>query len=179
MRVVAGTARGRRLEAPDGRGVRPTGDRVREALFNRLGSWDVVVGAVVVDLFAGTGALGIEAWSRGAAAVTFVERDRRHVQVLRRNLGVVGFRHADVVVADATTWRPAGRVDLVLADPPYAFDAWPILLADLTADLVVAESDRALEAPPGWELIRSDRYGQTVVTCLEPSAIGEADDSSG
>src|SRR3954451_2504981 len=86
MRVVAGEARGIRLVAPKGLDIRPTSDRVREAVFNALGSLGAVEGATVVDLFAGTGALGIEALSRGAAHATFVDRDRIAVDTVRRNL---------------------------------------------------------------------------------------------
>ncbi len=172
MRVVAGRARGRRLVAPAGRDVRPTSDRVREAVFNALSSQDRLVGATVVDLFAGSGAMGIEAWSRGAAAVTFVERDPAALGAIRANLATVGVDGARVVAADVTTWAGAGEpVDLVLADPPYAFSdaGWAALLGRLRAEAVVAESDRAVAAPPGWEVLRCRSYGRTVVTVLGQS----------
>lgn len=171
MRVIAGQLRGRRLEAPAGRGTRPTSDRVRQSLFNSLQSRIDLDGVVVVDLFAGTGALGIEAWSRGAARVTFVERDRAALAALRRNLATLGLDGDDtqVIAGDASGWRPVDgeRVDVVLADPPYEFDAWERLLAGLHAGLVVAESDRPVSAT-GWEPVRVRTTGSTTVTMLEP-----------
>lgn len=166
MRVIAGSARGRRLEAPGGRSVRPTSDRVREALFNALGSLDLVRGAEVVDLFAGSGALGIEALSRGAAHVTFLDRDPEALRVVRTNLELTDLadratvRRADVLSTPAAELR----ADLVLADPPYEFDEWSALLARLVDAVVVIESDRVIEVPLGWEVLRQRRYGGTVVT---------------
>jgi 16S rRNA (guanine966-N2)-methyltransferase len=111
MRVVGGVARGRRLRAPSGEWIRPTSDRVREAIFNVLGSLGGVEGATVVDLFAGTGALGIEALSRGAAQVTFVDRDPVAAATIRDNLATVGLAEAshDVVRAAALGWLEHGR----------------------------------------------------------------------
>ncbi|MEO1060086.1 MAG: 16S rRNA (guanine(966)-N(2))-methyltransferase RsmD [Actinomycetota bacterium] len=171
MRVIAGQLRGRRLEAPPGRGTRPTSDRVRQSLFNSLESRLDLGGAVVVDLFAGTGALGIEAWSRGADHVTFVERDRSALDALRRNLATLGIDRdrTRVVAADAGRWRPGAdeSVDVVLADPPYAFDGWEQLLVGLRAGFVIAESDRPIAAA-GWEPVRVRNHGSTTVTMLEP-----------
>lgn len=171
MRIVAGELRGRLIEAPPGRDTRPTTDKVREAVFNALGSLDVVRDAVVADLYAGSGALGIEALSRGAAEVVFVERDRAALRVLRANLENLGLadrarvQHGDVLAL-------AGRVsaDLVLADPPYEFEAWGELLAKLDAGFVVAESGRSLEDlsdQDGWRSVRAKRYGRTWVTFFE------------
>jgi 16S rRNA (guanine966-N2)-methyltransferase len=169
MRVVAGELRGRQIAAPAGTSTRPTTDRVREALFNALGSLDVVVGATVVDLFAGSGALGIEALSRGASYCTFIERDATALRVLRENLATLGLAdRSRVVPADATvavTSLPA--VDLVLADPPYGFADWAALLDPLDARLVVLESSRSVELPDGWELVRERRYGRTYVAFAE------------
>lgn len=122
MRVVAGSAAGRRLEAPPGSGTRPTGDRVREATFNSLGSLGLVQDATMVDLFAGSGALGIEALSRGASEVTFVERDARAVRVVRANLNTVGLTEpAEVVRAEALAFLESTTRtwDVALLDPPY------------------------------------------------------------
>ena len=94
MRVVAGLAGGRRLQAPAGRKVRPTSERVREALFNALGSMDAIAGATVLDLFAGTGALGIEALSRGATTATFVDADPRAIAAIKANLQATGHGRA-------------------------------------------------------------------------------------
>src|SRR5947209_17627021 len=156
-RVVAGIARGRRLDAPPGAATRPTADRVREATFNALGSLGAVEGATVLDLFAGSGALGIEALSRGAVAATFVDDDARALAVVRRNLEACGLAdRATVVRSDAVRFA-AGRVDLVLLDPPYAFDddAWARLLGGLDAAVAVIESDREVAVPAPWRVLRS------------------------
>lgn len=147
--------------------MRPTSERVREALFNSLGSLDAVEGATVVDLFAGTGALGIEALSRGAASATFVDADLHAVRSIKDNLRITGLGerarvvHLDVFrfLADA----PAA-VDLAFADPPYAFDEWPRLLAALPARLVAIEARSHVALEPGWRALRSKRYGDTVIT---------------
>ena len=173
MRVVAGTARGRRLRSPEGETTRPTADRVRESVFNALFSQGRVDGAHVVDLFAGSGALGIEALSRGAAHAWFVESDRSAVAVIEDNLDTLGFRaSATVIHAEVTTALASGfadPADLVLADPPYAFDDWAGLggaLAPLVDDdgLLVAESGAPVDLGPAWEKLRERTYGGTVIT---------------
>jgi 16S rRNA (guanine966-N2)-methyltransferase len=167
MRVVAGSARGRRLVSPAGVSTRPTADRVRESMFNALHSLAVVEGATMVDLFAGSGALGIEALSRGAAFCTFVEPLRAALYAIRRNLAVTGLSEAARVVASSAEAYLAGRpepVDVALCDPPYAYDGWDELLARLPAGFAVMESDRALALPEGWALTWTRRYGSTVVT---------------
>lgn len=168
MRVVAGSVRGRTLVAPTGDRTRPTGDRVREAMFNSLGSLDALRGATVVDLFAGSGALGIEALSRGAEHCTFVERDRSAVTALSHNLRVCGFEaRSTVMTSDVmTAVAHIGHADLVLADPPYSFDRWADLLAAVDSSLFVLESDRELEPARDWDVLRSRRYGRAVVTIL-------------
>jgi 16S rRNA (guanine966-N2)-methyltransferase len=172
MRVVAGEQRGRTLIAPKGKDVRPTADRVREAVFNALNSLDGIEGATVLDLFAGSGALGIEALSRGATHATFVDKDRQALETVRANLeatGLVG--KATVRQADAMTFE-APAVDLALLDPPYALAAtdWTGLLDRLDADLVVIESDRVVELPARWRVLRSKRYGGTVVLIARQDA---------
>jgi 16S rRNA (guanine966-N2)-methyltransferase len=170
MRVVAGELRGRLFEAPPGLDTRPTTDKVREAVFNALGSLDLVRDATVADLFAGSGGLGIEALSRGAAHVTFVERDRAALRVLRDNLRALGLeRSSKVVPGDAVVLAAGLDVDLVLADPPYDFDRWSELLAATRADFVVAESGRPLDdlSIDGWTVTRSKRYGRTWVAFFE------------
>ena len=170
MRVVAGSARGRRLRAPPGGTLRPTRDRVREAVFSMVASRDALAGAAVADLFAGTGALGIEALSRGASAATFVERDRTAVETIRANLASTGFaERATVVHGDVLRWLEEGRaVDLALVDPPYSFDAWERLAARLQAGLAVFESDRELDLGDRWDVLRVRWYGGTVVTIAHP-----------
>jgi len=183
--VIAGTCRGRRLVAPDGPSTRPTSDRVRESIFNSLSSMDAVVDAVVWDLFAGSGALGIEALSRGARHVTFVEDQAPAIRAITANLRSCGFEdRATVVRADARSWSggvgPAGAgrsgapPDLVLADPPYSFQEWPQLLDRLPACLLVAESTAPLDLGPRWRLVRERAYGTTVVVFAAPAVPQEA-----
>ena len=173
MRVVAGELRGRRINAPLGKKTRPTTDKAREATFNALGSLGVVVGARVIDAFAGSGALGIEALSRGAEHCTFIERDREALEVLRENLETLGLVEKSTIVRGdvMTNIALVRNVSLVLADPPYEFKQWRQILADVACDLVVAESDRDmnLELPAiiGWEVTRVKRYGRAYVSFLQ------------
>ena len=172
MRVVAGVAGGRRLQAPAGRKVRPTSERVREALFNSLGSLDVLAGAGVLDLFAGTGALGIEALSRGAASATFVDADARAVAAIKENVRATGLAErsrvvqADVLryLADRQGRADAAGFDIAFADPPYAWDEWPALLAVVPARIVAIEARSHVALSAEWHPLRSKRYGDTVVT---------------
>jgi 16S rRNA (guanine966-N2)-methyltransferase len=183
--VTGGIFGGRTLVAPAGRGVRPTTDRVREALFARLGSLD---GARVLDLYAGTGALGIEALSRGAASAVFVERARTSLTALERNLrtldllGASRILRQDVAAGIATLGREALRFDLVLLDPPYETDeAERALLALVAAGVLapgavlVVERSQRHDLPPitGLVLLDERRYGDTVVARL-----GAADDDA-
>ena len=169
MRVIAGEFGGRKLVAPEGLTTRPTTDKVRQAVFNSLTSMGVLDGAVVADLYAGSGALGIEALSRGAERCVFVERDRAALKALRANIETLDIAdRSQVVATDVMAWVPAMRhVDIALVDPPYTFDAWPALLGLLDVSLVVAESEHSVEAPEGWSQVRSRRYGRTWVTVLE------------
>jgi 16S rRNA (guanine966-N2)-methyltransferase len=179
--VTGGILGGRTLVAPAGRGVRPTTDRVREAIFARLGA---IGGARVLDLYAGTGALGIEAISRGAASVVFVERERASLDALRRNLAALGLGEGarivarDAAAAVAELGRAGDRFDLVLLDPPYgtgederalrAAVAARILASG--AVLVVERSRRhALPPIPGLVLQDERRYGDTIVSRLAPA----------
>ena len=170
LRVVAGTARGLRLLAPPGVTTRPTADRVREAVFNSLYSMGAVEGATVLDLYAGTGALGIEALSRGASEAVFVERDPGAVKVLRTNLETTRLvARATVMAADADSAidelnKSGRRFDLALIDPTYDFDAWPELLSRVPAAVFVIESDRPVEVGPTLNVRHRKRHGGTVVT---------------
>jgi 16S rRNA (guanine966-N2)-methyltransferase len=175
MRVIAGRLGGRRLSAPRGRTTRPTSDRVREALFSMLGP---IEDASVLDLFAGTGALGIEALSRGAAGALFVERDAAAVATLKDNLARLELAEprARVRVGDALaalrSARGAGETyDLVFVDPPYSQlrDFERELSALLSAVLapggrVVVESDRRAPAELPLTVARRKRYGDTTIT---------------
>jgi 16S rRNA (guanine966-N2)-methyltransferase len=164
MRVVAGRYGGRTLKAPRGRAVRPTADRVREALFSILGPLD---GVRVLDLFAGTGALGIEALSRGAVACVFVDVDTRPVEANLEALGI----GAEVRRGTALSALKAGdQYDLVLLDPPYrdAARLGPQLTEALPPVLgasarVVSESDRRHPLDLGLPLLDERRYGDTLI----------------
>jgi 16S rRNA (guanine966-N2)-methyltransferase len=175
VRVIAGTHRGRRLVAPAGSSTRPTSDRVREALFSILGPVD---GLAVLDLFAGSGALGIEALSRGAARAVFVERAPAALAALRANLEAIGAdpTAATVLAGDArralrTARRSRDTYDLVFLDPPYA--QVRLLAGELSRALpgvlaaharVVAESDRRSPLDIDLPVIDERRYGDTLIT---------------
>jgi 16S rRNA (guanine966-N2)-methyltransferase len=175
MRVIAGRLGGRRLKAPRGRVTRPTSDRVREALFAMLGD---VQGASVLDLFAGTGALGIEALSRGAGKAVFVERDTAALATLQANLADLGLgpdeaeiRRGDALGVLRTARTRAETYDLVLIDPPYRrAGAWgrelPVALESLLAPRarVVVESARRASLHIPLEVERERRYGDTSIT---------------
>jgi 16S rRNA (guanine966-N2)-methyltransferase len=167
MRVVAGAYKGRRLQAPRGTGTRPTADRVREALFSILGD---ISGVRVLDLFAGTGALGIEALSRGAASAMFVERDPHAIAALKRNLEAVGASEATVRRQDALGFLTAegGTYDLVFVDPPYDSAAalsqslserLPAVLTDNAR--IVTESDKRKPLDLALPLRDERTYGDT------------------
>jgi 16S rRNA (guanine966-N2)-methyltransferase len=174
MRVIAGRLGGRRLQAPRGRATRPTSDRVREALFAMLGALD---GASVLDLFAGSGALGIEALSRGAAQAVFVEHDAAALRSLSANLDALGLapplvqvHRSDALAALQTARRREETYDLLFIDPPYsqAHDWGPELSAALPpllrpAARVVVESDRRAPLQLELELERERRYGDTSI----------------
>jgi len=147
-----------------------------------LESQDAIKGATVWDLFAGSGALGIEALSRGASQVTFVEHSRRAVSAARANLAKLGYgpERANVACAEVLKWvhgletgpsrGPAqgAKPDLVMADPPYAWRAWPALLGGLgdLAPLVLIETDGEPELPPPWYTVKAKRYGSTLVSLV-------------
>jgi 16S rRNA (guanine966-N2)-methyltransferase len=172
VRVIAGRWGGRRLAAPRGAETRPTADRVREALFSILG--DHVQDAQVLDLFAGSGALGLEALSRGAAAATFVDSAPAAIAALKANLETLG-ADAEVHRADAVRFLRAApgkarHYDLVLLDPPYRLaarlgrelsEALPAVLAP--SALVISESDRRAPLPLDLPLKDERRYGDTLI----------------
>jgi 16S rRNA (guanine966-N2)-methyltransferase len=178
-RIIGGTAGGRRLTTPRGTHTRPTSDRVREALFSAVESWcGTLTGLRVLDLYAGSGAVGLEAWSRGAGVVTLVESDRRTAAVVRANAEAIGCPRAQVLAApvSATLARPpAAPYDLVFSDPPYPLPTSAVE-ADLVAlgehgwlapgALVVVERSfrgEALTWPDGYEPARDRRYGETLL----------------
>ncbi|MBS1870488.1 MAG: 16S rRNA (guanine(966)-N(2))-methyltransferase RsmD [Actinobacteria bacterium] len=180
MRIVAGRYGGRRLSAPPGSATRPTSDRVREALFQRLGPLD---GLAVLDLFAGSGALALEALSRGAARVTLVDNGPAAIKAIRANASALGLTsaQADVRRQDARAFLRSARVagheyDLVLLDPPYRLAAElgrelsPLIAAVLApGGRVVSESDRRmpLDLDPDLPLTDERRYGDTLIRTHE------------
>jgi 16S rRNA (guanine966-N2)-methyltransferase len=184
MRVVAGIYKGRRLAAPRGRSTRPTADRVRESVFNLLGP---VEGARVLDLYAGSGALGIEALSRGAAAATFVDSDARAVSAVRANLERLEIEQARVVRASAPSFlrsaaRAGERWDLAFCDPPYrlaprlAPELGKLLPPVLEAQArIVCESSHRQPLRLGLPLLSERRYGDTVIaiySCADAETAG-------
>lgn len=176
-RIVAGVAKGRRLAVPD-KGTRPTSDRAREALFSSLAALLELAGARVLDLYAGTGAVGLEALSRGAAQAVFVEDDRTAVEVLRRNVAGLDLPGAEVVrrrVAAFLATEPPSPSELVFADPPYALPDTELaeVLAALAGNgwlaasaVVVIERSARSGAPP-WPAqvtpLHERRYGEGVL----------------
>jgi 16S rRNA (guanine966-N2)-methyltransferase len=178
LRIIAGSRKGARIFAPKGRDTRPTGDRVREAAFNLIGPVDAMR---VLDLYAGSGAMGLEALSRGAESATFVESDRAAAETIVRNLEKLGFAGATVLRDDAprklTADAAAGRrYDLVLIDPPYGdlVGLLPMLSANLPAivesdGLVVIESSARDEPELPLRMRTSRRYGSARVTVFEGS----------
>ncbi|WP_300268731.1 16S rRNA (guanine(966)-N(2))-methyltransferase RsmD [Microbacterium sp.] len=183
-RIIAGKARGLRLDVP-GTGTRPTSDRVRESLFGALESADAIAGARVLDLYAGSGALGLDALSRGGASDDLVERSRAAASVIRRNLHVVtkamGTASARVHESGVGAFlgRVTGPFDLVFSDPPYDVDDQqmtadllalaPLLSADA---IVIIERTRRSAAPEaiGLEVFREKQYGDTALWWLQPVA---------
>jgi len=189
LRIVAGKLGGRRIAAPPGRGTRPTSEKVRAALFNALERWLALDGARVVDLYAGSGALGLEAFSRGAAHVVFVEDDRRTAAALRdtlkelavpREQGEVAAQKSLAWLARAASAPPAGPpTDLVLLDPPYAageveaalgaLAGWAGLAAGALI-VVEASAKHRFAVPPALEVVRAKRYGDTQLVFLRRAA---------
>jgi 16S rRNA (guanine966-N2)-methyltransferase len=184
-RIISGSAGGRRLQTPPGAATRPTSDRVREALFSRLEHRGLLEGTNVLDLYAGSGALGLEAASRGAALVLLVESSKAAAKVIRANIAVVaraGVRLVGDTVERALGAGPPGgiRMDLVLIDPPYDLpeDALASVLEALVerawlardAFVVVERSSRSPQPrwPKGLELSGEKRYGETTVWFAEP-----------
>ena len=175
MRITSGVFGGRNLFVPKSDAIRPTQDRVREALFSILQC--EIAGAAFLDLFAGTGSVGLEALSRGAASATFVEMNAKHLEVLRSNVGAMAqAARTDVVRADAYRFMAAYSgpgFDIAFADPPYALGeekGYASVLATLAGrgvvkpgGLFVAEmtSVQKAEETPGWELLRDRTYGKT------------------
>lgn len=189
-RIIAGEARGLRMDVP-GSGTRPTSDRVRESLFGALESADAIAGARVLDLYAGSGALGLEALSRGSETLDLVERSRPAAAIVRRNAAVVtkALGHSLARVHESAVQsflkRAAGPWDLVFTDPPYDLDD-AAMTADLTAlapllsadAIVVIERARRSTAPDtaaaGLEVLREKTYGDTTIWWAQPTAASQS-----
>jgi 16S rRNA (guanine966-N2)-methyltransferase len=177
IRLIAGRARGRRLAVPDVKGVRPTPDRVREALFSALEARADLDGARALDLFAGAGALGLEAWSRGAASVVLVEQAPRVVRTLGANVDAAGASGAARIVRAPVERYLAGSptpFDLVLMDPPYTAGAVGGTLSALTGGWLAPEAYVAIDHTPAESFdlpapltpAFERRYGDTFLTIL-------------
>jgi 16S rRNA (guanine966-N2)-methyltransferase len=178
-RIIGGAAGGRRIKAPAGQATRPTSDRVREALFSAIESWcGSLQGLRFLDLYAGSGGVGLEAWSRGAGVVTFVESDRRVARLITENAHGLGLAKAHVLaapVAATLAGPPSAPYDVVFLDPPYPLDAAEVdtTLACLAGNgwlvpgalVVVERSVRSPEPtwPEGFTDTRSRKYGETVL----------------
>ncbi len=170
--MIGGSSRGRRHPARLPAGVRPTSDRVREAHFDMLGARGGVEDRSVVDLFCGSGALGAEALSRGAASVTFVDHDNDALAAVRANLDAAGLAGAplELVRAELPGWLGRSRAfDVALCDPPYSFVDWSTLLGSLHASVAVLESSGPLDVPDTWAVTKQRRYGGTLVTVVRPA----------
>lgn len=185
-RIIGGAVGGRRIATPRGAATRPTSDRVREALFSAVESWcGSLHGLRFLDLYAGSGAVGLEAWSRGAGVVTLVEQDRRTAALIAENARSLGFARANVVTAAVTTTLrkpPSAPYDVAFLDPPYPLGE-PELADDLAslvahdwlvpgALVVVERSGRSPQPdwPAGLEGGRSKRYGETTLWFAESGA---------
>ena len=178
-RIIGGAAGGRRIQTPRGVSTRPTSDRVREALFSTVEAWcGSLHGLRFLDLYAGSGAVGLEAWSRGAGVVTLVEQDRRTAHLIVGNAKALGFGKADVVagsVSAALLRQPAAPYDVAFLDPPYPVDDETVAsaLQDMVdrdwlvpgALVVIERSSRSPEPawPPGFTDVRHKRYGETTL----------------
>jgi len=173
MRVTGGIGRGRRLKVPAGLRVRPTANKVKQALFNILG--DRVEGAAFLDLYAGVGGIGIEALSRGAAHVTFVDVSRDSLAIIKQNIEQTGFSAQALVAAskaEAFLRKPSGPYDVLFLDPPYGVEIAPLLeliggSGILKSDsIVIIEHFKKQPSPEkagGLALYRESRYGDTVL----------------
>jgi len=182
MRIISGASKGRKLVTPKSQSLRPTSDRVKESIFNILGG--EVEGKLVLDLFAGTGNLGIEALSRGAKKAVFVEKGRQALRLIQRNVIQIGLeRRVEIIPRDASRaigilkWR--GEIfDLIMMDPPYEKGLIKRTLTKLNShpiyhvnSILIIEHDRREPLPSileGWNLIRERRMGDTVISFLTP-----------
>jgi 16S rRNA (guanine966-N2)-methyltransferase len=175
VRIIGGTWRSRLVRFADRPGLRPTPDRVRETLFNWLGQ--DLTGRAVLDLYAGSGALGFEAASRGARSVVMVERDATSARALKDACAALEAHQVEVVRADALEFalRARTQYDVIFLDPPFADAPWDVLLQRLLAHLapeglVYCESGAPVQPPAGWTVHREGRAGQVNYALLKRTA---------
>jgi 16S rRNA (guanine966-N2)-methyltransferase len=174
VRVIGGAARGRALKAKLPPTVRPTTDYAREAIFSMLESRGGLVDLVVADLYCGSGAMGIEALSRGASKVYFVDQDPACLAAAKENLEPLKLEGEAVFVRSILPiWTPQADLDLLLADPPYGPMDLAAVLKGVKAERCIIENDRHMDAPEGWVVTKTKRYGTTLVTMLEPEESGD------
>lgn len=183
VRIIAGEWRGRRLATPADQRIRPTSDRVRENLFNLLNNHVEWQGLRVADLCAGTGALGLEALSRGAAHCAFVDKDRDARQLIETNVRTLGAQaRAQIIVADVhKLLRADAPYDLILCDPPYKDDVCAMLAALITQGWTKEGTLLALEQAAGaavdlsgWQHLDTRRYGKTIVVLREAGSVSDS-----
>tara|TARA_B100000579_G_scaffold154162_1_gene125307 strand:- start:6621 stop:7139 length:519 start_codon:yes stop_codon:yes gene_type:complete len=163
MRVISGAAKGRKLVVPSGDQIRPTKDRVKEAIFNSLHSYGLVDNRSFLDLFSGTGSLGIEALSRGAKSVVFVDRYAEAIDCIMLNIEKLNYGSASKILKmDALSFLERNDYfDVALLDPPYKYEHWGTLLRRINAHSIVIESSEPITLESDWEIIKSQKYGQT------------------
>lgn len=162
MRVISGTAKGRKLILPPRDTTRPLTDRAKEGLFNSLGSLGLVVGSTIADVYAGSGSFGIECLSRGAESVTFVEKDRKVADTIKQNLATFDLSEpATVVVGSAHSFiaKPK-QFDLMFCDPPYASDPWQDIFEHAQCEYLVGHAESDIELPKDWEEVKRKKYGR-------------------
>ncbi|NLZ38139.1 MAG: 16S rRNA (guanine(966)-N(2))-methyltransferase RsmD [Firmicutes bacterium] len=185
VRVISGIARGRKLKTLKGRETRPTGDKVKESLFNII--YPLLSGALMLDIFAGTGSIGIEALSRGAEKCVFIEKNRQCVKIIAENLALCGFSDvgeiipSDVLPALAALGRKKSKFDIIFLDPPYRSTLLVPVLAAIAENALVAEDgivvvehhadDNNWWSSVQWHIKRRKKYGDTAITFLTPAKL--------
>ena len=163
MRVISGSAKGRKLVVPSGDHVRPTKDRVKEAIFNSLHSYGLVESRSFLDLFSGTGSLGIEALSRGAKSAVFIDHHAEAIDCIILNVEELNYGSTSKILkTDALSFLERDDYfDVALLDPPYKYEHWGTLLKRVNAHSIVIESSEQVTLESDWEIIKSQKYGQT------------------
>ena len=163
MRVISGSAKGRKLVVPSGDHIRPTKDRVKEAIFNSLHSYGLVENRSFLDLFSGTGSLGIEALSRGAKSVVFIDHHAEAIDCIILNVEKLNYGSTSKILkTDALSFLERDDYfDVALLDTPYKYEHWGTLLKRVNAQSIVIERSEQVPLESDWEIIKSQKYGQT------------------